>query len=488
MRFSSLAPPALGRVFAVLFTTAALFVFFACGRSSLEPETLSDGGTVTPRPCSASTCPTGCCDAAGICRTGTDSRACGSAGGRCADCPSLGFSVCTASRVCGRDDPGCGPASCPNGCCSFDEGRQRCLSGTEASACGSGGRACSDCEEQGRACDTATRACSTTRCDATNCKGCCVGDKCLPGTEATTCGANGQQCQSCASSGQTCTALPGAGGRCEGTPNCGPLTCGGGCCVGTTCVAGTDNTACGKGGFACQNCSGQGRICVPDGQPSERTCQPPPTCGPDNCANGCCVGNQCVTNVTPAACGKNGQVCKACGPNETCNGGVCTPSTTCSPANCGVGGTAGCCVGNICAAGTQKGFCGVGGEQCKACPGTDVCQAGVCQPAACAVTCATGCCVGNTCVLGNQDNACGSPGGAQCVDCTQPPGNPTPSCNGITRQCVATCGPATCPNGCCFNGACQPGTTNDRCGTGGIACAACTGGFTCNPTTKICSL
>src|SRR5689334_331563 len=107
------------------FFAASMFTFLvvvACGRTSLEPETLGDGGPTTPKACSASTGPTGCCDSSGTCRTGGDNRACGSAGGRCNDCVAQGFTTCTATKVCARDDSNCGPQSCSTGCCGSDSG------------------------------------------------------------------------------------------------------------------------------------------------------------------------------------------------------------------------------------------------------------------------------------------------------------------------------------------------------------------------------
>lgn len=494
MRFSSSSSSSLAsRLFASLSVALALVVFFACGRSSLEPETLNDGGIVVPGACSASSCPTGCCDANGTCRTGNDTRACGAAGGRCSDCVAQGFSVCTASRVCGRDDPSCGPLSCPNGCCSGESGRQRCLAGNEATACGIGGGTCNDCADQGRACDPSTRTCSQSSCNSTNCNGCCVGNQCLTGTSATSCGNRGQQCQNCASNNQACTAVAGGGGQCTGNATCGPLNCGGGCCFGTQCVAGSDDTACGKGGFACQNCQGQNppRQCVPDGQQNERTCQLPQACGPGNCS-GCCFNGACIqlNDTTKQRCGKGGQACQTCNGNNTCNAGTCGPPAC--PASCGAGGAVECCLQNIgiCGAGSLDSQCGHSGNNCTQCGASQVCQNGVCQQKQCGDpgTCDTGCCSGNTCVAGNQDFACGAPGSGACNDCVNnPPGPGQTACNATSRQCVVPCSIASCPSGCCSGSVCLPGNTNAACGTAGAACAVCQGAFACNQATRLCS-
>ena len=468
---SSADPRRLARVLVLAILGALVLVLLAsgCGRASLESEYL-DGGI--PSACGPSNCPTGCCDATGTCRTGRDVRACGSVGGRCSDCVANGFDICTSSRVCGRDDPSCGSSTC-SGCCAVEDGRERCLSGTEPSACGRSGADCTNCAVGGRVCDAATRACGTTQCNSANCDGCCVGDKCLPGDLASACGAEGAQCSSCAP-GQVCRAASGGGGRCEGVGSCGPQNCGGCCNAAGQCVTGNDTTACGKQGEKCDSCA-FGEVCVADGLPNARTCQPQPSCGPSNCP-GCCVGNQCVVSTTPTACGTNGQVCKTCGPNQVCDAnGNCITGGGCNPATC-----AGCCVGDICAVGTQQNACGSGGALCQNCGSQQpprVCQSGTCQLPACGpATCPNGCCSGNTCVVGTQDNACGPTGGGACADCSAS----NQVCQG--RQCVTRCGPANCAGCCRSNNTCDPlGLNNNSCGQGGTACSNCnaTGSF-CN--------
>jgi hypothetical protein len=458
-------PSQLIRLFALACLSTLLLVLLApgCGRSSLEPESLNDGGTAAA--CGPSTCPTGCCDASGTCRTGQDTRACGSIGGRCSDCVANGFSLCNSAGVCGRDDPACSPSTC-SGCCALDEGRQRCLSGTEPAACGRTGARCASCTAEGRVCDVATRACGTTQCNATNCAGCCVGDKCLPGSLPAACGTAGAQCGSCAP-GQQCRAQGTGGGRCEGTGVCGPANCAGCCTAAGQCVTGNDTTACGKQGARCSAC-GFNQICVAEGLPDARSCQVPSNCGPSNCP-GCCVGNQCVIATTPQACGNNGKQCKACGPNMVCSpgSGECVrPSGDCNQVSCG-----GCCVGDICAVGTQNTACGAGGDVCLNCTNQGrLCQAGVCQSQNCGpATCPNGCCDGNTCVLGTQDDACGSTGGASCSNCTAS----NQACQ--DRVCRERCGPNNCSGCCQSNNACVIGVANNACGAEGVACANCAG-------------
>ena len=466
--------PSLSRFVALVLFTALFLVLLApgCGRSSLELETPTDGGTVVPKVCGPATCPAGCCDASGVCRTGSDTRACGSAANRCSDCIANGFQFCDGRRVCGRTVTSCGPSTCPGGCCSFDGGgAATCLSGTDPNACGRSGSSCQDCGAQGRTCDPATRSCGEGKCDASNCSGCCVGDQCLKGADSEACGSNGQLCESCSVMGQFCRPEPNGGGTCEGAPTCGPQNCGG-CCNGNTCVAGSSPNACGKQGMACTNCTATGRTCVPQGQPNERTCQLVPTCNAATCP-GCCVGNNCVVATTPAACGKGGQMCTSCKLNDTCTAGVCTPQVNCGPGNC-----AGCCIGtNLCATGNQNTACGLSGIQCNNCTGMggQVCQGGTCNAPVCGPGNCAGCCSGNTCVLGTQDNACGGPNGAACVDCL--PGNQV--CQG--RVCRPRCGPLNCAGCCNAANACAVGFTNAQCGSGGAACLNCSGpGGGCN--------
>src|SRR4051794_18396779 len=196
MRLSSLLRFAALTLFASLLI---VLIVPGCGRSSLELESLPDATGPETGTCGPSNCPTGCCDRAGTCRVGSDTQACGSRGQQCSDCIGNGFQFCDVSRgkVCARDSANCGPGECPGGCCSFEGGRATCLAGTDPTACGRSGSACNDCSLEGRSCDTFTRQCSTAKCDASNCKGCCVGDQCLSGFDNQACGGFGQSCQSC---------------------------------------------------------------------------------------------------------------------------------------------------------------------------------------------------------------------------------------------------------------------------------------------------
>lgn len=458
-----------------------------CGRSSLEDAILDGGATVDARvdapppdaaACGPSTCPTGCCDASGVCRVGTDVQACGNLGGKCTDCVGSGFDTCDATRkACGKKVATCDATSCGSGCCVTTGGTQVCLPGTDALACGTGAGACVDCGSKGQACDPKLRVCGGTKCDATNCAGCCVGDKCQIGTDGTACGAKGQACENCTAQGTTCGALPGGGGLCEGIGRCGPMNCGGCCDARGTCTEGIDSTSCGRGGEACNDCTPRGQVCAPRDQPDGRTCVTPPACGPANCA-GCCIGDVCTAGNQDTACGAAGGQCLNCvGTNQTCGaGGVCTGAPTCGPANC-----AGCCDGNTCVPGTAPATCGAGGQACRDC-GAGTCNpGGTCSSPACSAANCPGCCQGDRCLAGFTNRACGS-AGAACGDCTAA----GTTCNtlAVPRVCG---GAATCP---APYAACPPGVSQpvlpqntNACSAAALsnASAACAGGYDTPP-------
>ncbi len=112
---------------------------------------------------------------------------------------------------------------------------------------------------------------------------------------------------------------------------------------------------------------------------------PAATCGPANCATGCCdSSNKCVNPTTNAACGAVGQTCVACGNNESCVDGKCKVGTTgndgggtttdgggCLPDDCRCNGlcTTGCCdmTNGNCLLGRAQAACGINGAACKSC-------------------------------------------------------------------------------------------------------------------------
>jgi hypothetical protein len=108
---------------------------------------------------------------------------------------------------------------------------------------------------------------------------------------------------------------PGAGVD-AGTATCDPSSCDG-CCQGNTCVSGSDDTACGSGGEACQSCSG--------GACQDGTCQAL-ACA-DTC-DGCCAGEVCQPGGAADACGAGGAECAACPVDFICEAGGCVVDPT----------------------------------------------------------------------------------------------------------------------------------------------------------------
>jgi hypothetical protein len=206
------------------------------------------------------------------------------------------------------------------------------------------------------------------------CQGCCQGTTCMGGETPDECGIFGSQCVACPA-GAACHK-----GACFiPQPGCGPSNCPGCCLDANTCSYGTVVDECGFGGHMCQGCGAavaNPTACVPH-PGGGGSCQP--TCGPGNC-HGCCDGNACLLGQSQNSCGAQGQACTSCVGGESCTllgpgiGGHC--QLPCSPATC-----AGCCVGDICAVGSQDLACGVGGKACVDCTSNHlVCMSGACQP------------------------------------------------------------------------------------------------------------
>ncbi len=163
-------------------------------------------------------------------------------------------------------------------------------------------------------------------------------------------------------------------------------------------------------------------------------------CGPSTCTGCCQPDGSCLTigmMGSAGPCGAHGEQCINC--SQTClQGGCGTVVSECNASTC-----EGCCVGStICADGKHDTACGHGGVQCESCNPTTgggqcVLQSsgngGQCQFISTACngnTCPRGCCVGNVCAQGTQDIACGT-GGAACSDCT------TNGTTCIVSQCAA---------------------------------------------------
>jgi hypothetical protein len=215
----------------------------------------------------------------------------------------------------------------------------------------------------------------TSTCNDTTCvEGCCTGDGvCVSPPTVAACGFAGGACTTCP-----------AGDSCNGTclrpqPDCGPTNCAG-CCQGSDqCATGTGDVSCGRGGEACQRCVPQelAGACVPEPGGGGQ-CGGAGDCHYPDC-HGCCLPSFCAAGLAELECGSNGETCQACAAGQQCapsalSGGICVDAGTCGPDTC-----AGCCMGDVCAYGNQNGVCGTGGSVCADCATYGwTCTAGTC--------------------------------------------------------------------------------------------------------------
>jgi hypothetical protein len=148
-----------------------------------------------------------------------------------------------------------------------------------------------------------------------------------------------------------------------------------------------DRRVCNCGGHAgsqgCQN-DGQGYepcICgveVPDGGLPNTGTTPPAGCG---VCDGCCRGTTCVplANERADACGRRGQNCVGCDPDDVCDTGTgtCAAPGSCNASTC----PNGCCGPSGCVTATSWSQCGVAGQACSTCAfGGSVCESdGTCK-------------------------------------------------------------------------------------------------------------
>lgn len=319
--------------------------------------------------CDATSCPNGCCDG-NVCRAQA-ATSCGGPGGVCRDC-GIKADRCTTGGNC-RCGNGpmcadgnrcvngacvCDGTSCPTGCCSKDG---VCLTGTDSTACGSGGAECQDCGGNGACASGVCNSCTATSCPL----GCCSGSRCnMPTLVA--CGTNGAACVSCdvaradtcsASGACSCGTQPacGTGKRCVGgSCVCDAVSCPGGCCSGGACQALSTST-CGLAGVACVACAaGKADIC--DAATGTCMCGTKPPCGPGtvceggtctcneaSCPKGCCASGVCMDPPSFASCGFDGETCVAC---DTTAADNCSATGACM-----CGASAPCATGSHCTAG-----------------------------------------------------------------------------------------------------------------------------------------
>jgi hypothetical protein len=453
----------------------------ALTQSDALPMPLDDV-TMPPVLCDPSKCASGCCGATG-CLSGTTSTACGFGGQSCTDCTALGLECISpmageSGGVCGALDagtmtdgaPGCGPTTCV-GCCAGTI----CVAGTTNASCGSHGLACEQCTGANVACvaQGAAGACVGVgaSCSPSNCAGCCDSNGiCQDPAMIGACGTAGTSCQYCLP-GQACNS-----GQCLTTAGCGPYNCLG-CCQGDACLPGSiDMLACGSGGAQCQSCAAS---CQPLGPNNGGFCGADGAIGAGcatgsvECASGCCdTFGRCQPGNTQSYCAPPGQDCQTC--SGSCVNRECAGGASCS-LSCG-----GCCMpdGTCWTGGEDNAHCGGRGQLCFSCGPGYVCDSsGDSLFPICTVDCSLqncpGCCIGGVCATGTDLSSCGT-GGNACTPCTQ-----GQSCLNGACITLSQCGPTLCA-GCCQNDVCFVGSDDSACGSGGGPCQNCAdAGDTC---------
>lgn len=353
-----------------------------------------------------------CCpDLAQCVNTQTDFEHCGGCG---YVCPDISTNRCVGGECrCGTDPPcepgsecrpvgndpadaecGCGPNTCPGGCC--DGATCVLIADQDDGRCGSGGEVCNDCLAQGLDCNgTGQCICAA----GSNCNGCCAGpQECQQTPDDSQCGLNGQPCVDCLSQGLDCVS-GGAQCECVAGGNCA------GCCAGLQdCQSGGAHTQCGINGQACVDC-GLCAVCGANGSCQDVSAGADPrnqcaaesetTCGQTGACDGngacqywpvdtVCGASYCDVSVFyfedtcsgPYTCQDSGSVdcvayrCTTVGCRFVCaNSGHCAPGYYCEGTNCvpkkplgqtcndPVECTSGNCVDGYCCNGPCGGVC-----------------------------------------------------------------------------------------------------------------------------------
>ena len=129
--------------------------------------------------------------------------ACGAVGAKCENCVASG-KVCNQPGSYCAFFPSCGSVSCPTGCC---DGAGLCVDGRKNAACGSGGNKCTNCASSALNCAPQGFCYSGSHCGPDNCAGCCTATgQCITGATGFACGQFGKLCDNCVAKGQSCVA------------------------------------------------------------------------------------------------------------------------------------------------------------------------------------------------------------------------------------------------------------------------------------------
>lgn len=219
---------------------------------------------------------------------------------------------------------------------------------------------------------------------------------------------------------------PGAVNGCGGT--CKTNSCSG-CCNGAQCRMGTFDTACGKAGQACADCTGKSGQCgkgVCKAGACSGTSKPEGAactggfCHKGACCKGCWSGSACHPGTTSKLCGAKGVKCSLCSDSKVCTtdqcvSGACKYTLKAAGTNCG-GGTCnlgyccgGCWAGTKCVPGNTSSACGKSGATCKPCVSNDPCKVASCATATCVTKTMADLtpCPGGQCISGGCCTGCG---------------------------------------------------------------------------------
>ena len=173
----------------------------SCSSCSAKKLDCEDGVCAgAPPTCGASSCG-GCCDAKGVCQGGTTDAVCGADGAACANCSTNGKKCNEPGSYCAFL-PSCSELTCPTGCC---DSAGVCRDGRSDTACGASADACTNCTTSSDHCSASGFCYTGPHCGPDNCGGCCAANgTCRAGDAAASCGRFGAQCESCTAAGQTC--------------------------------------------------------------------------------------------------------------------------------------------------------------------------------------------------------------------------------------------------------------------------------------------